>query len=103
MQQHHLSITAQYNAQYLPEGKCELVESKYFQDKIYSKLFDLASNTEQMILEQGEKTYLISRITPTVYLEIVANRKAYNIGILKNVSKKLTEELRKNPLSPSND
>lgn len=99
MQPHHEEITQEYKSLYLPDGRCELIETDNLSNKVYTTLLKLSSSATSLTFQMNERTFLVSKITPLLHLEISAGVDSYNIGILKNVSKKLTEELRNKSLA----
>lgn len=52
------------------------------------------SQTREMVVEYDTKVLLLGRISQDLYLKINANTTQYNIGILKSVSKKISENIR---------
>lgn len=98
-----IDISTQFHLQHFPNGKCELVEEDEFKERQFASLFNLTHTTKQMVIEYEKELLLATKIAPKLYLQISAKKKDYNLGILKNLSKKLTEELRNNSMSvPTN-
>lgn len=83
---------------YLPESEIELIEdSLKVQDG--DNLWPISDNTLRIVTDRGEETVITFKITPQLFLKISADNSLYNLGILKNFSDRIAEELREHAIT----
>lgn len=87
-------LVKDYKEQFLPYGKVELLSLKDLRgNPLYLQLF---ANTEPsgIMIEKEQSICYLSKVTSRVYLELEADGDQANVGLLKNLSKKIMADLR---------
>lgn len=84
--------------QHLPDGDVEVFDIDTVEINPFLKI---SNSISHLTIEKDNEFILISKITPKVYLHLKAEKSFYNIGILKNISLKISNELRSNAIFTS--
>lgn len=91
-----------YSEKYLPDGKIELIEGDEIREHPLLSGLPHQSSSNALHFTQQDKHHLFRRITPELYLHLIAGLSSYNYGILKNISKHIAEEIRNKAITTSN-
>ncbi|WP_258103966.1 hypothetical protein [Marinoscillum sp. MHG1-6] len=87
-------------AQHLPSGNVELVEEDEFNDHPFLSGLPFLKSISELQLESEDKYYVITKITDKLFLSISEVKASSNIGILKNISKRISNEIRTAAIKP---
>jgi len=87
-------LVKDYKEQFLPYGKIDLLPIKKLRtNPLYLQLF---ANTEpsSVVVEKENSLCYLSKVTSKYFLEMEGDTDQANIGLLKNLSKKIINDLR---------
>lgn len=87
-------ILSELKVQYLPEGGIVLLDSEGLKQHSSGAIFNMMASISQIIVEKDQEVYVLAKITPHIYIESKLVGDA-NLGILKNASSKIAQELRR--------
>lgn len=83
-----------YKEQYLPFGKISVLSLKDLRSNpLYLQLFSEAVPAG-VTIEREQTLHFLSKVTPKIFLEIEGDKDQSNIGLVKNLSKKIIKDLR---------
>lgn len=94
-------VLDQLRAEYLPDGSVQLVDFERLVAEHPSPLFRLPENASKLIAEDDSTIFLITKITPLLFLSIKASRGTNNVGLLTRASNRIADEIRKKAITPS--
>lgn len=83
---------------HLPDGDVEIFDIDTVE---VNPFLQISNNISHLTIEKSNHFILVSKITPKVYLQLKAEKAFYNVGILKNILLKISNELRSNAVFPS--
>lgn len=83
-----------YSKQYLPDGSLELLEGDEIGSHLLLSGLPHLSASSLLHLSKNDVHHLFYRITPELFLHLEAPKENYNIGILRSISKHISEEIR---------
>lgn len=92
----------EYQQNYLPDGVIELLEGDEINAHPLLKGLPHLTSSNTLHFIQKEDHHLFRRITPSLFLHIAANKANYNLGILKNIAKRISDEIRNKAITTIN-
>ncbi len=83
----------EFATQYIPGGYIELFDPQKITKEHMFYGVPTELNCETVEMETKDKHYLFRKISDKSFLQISAEKRTYNAGILKSISKKVVKEL----------
>ncbi len=94
-------LAQEYQSSFFPSGKVTLLTLEELRENpLYVQLF---TNTQpkNVVVEKIDTVSLLSKVNKEIFIELVGDSSKTNIGLLKNLSKRIILEMRKSSFSIS--
>jgi len=88
-------LAQEYQSTFFPSGKVTLLTLEELRENpLYIQVF---ANTQpkNVVVEKSDTVSLLSKVNKEIFIELIGDNTKTNVGLLKNLSKRMISEMRK--------